>query len=176
MKNTIVSETDVLNATISWLKQNDWKISAISLPRGQKEIYLPQQKQEMILFLSNIQIDYTTIKFDHSGPDIIATKNNIKWHIECKGFSGEAKGATQRNNFDRALSSAVSYYDNEDLWIGLSLPNSYKKEVGKRISQSLRRKINLSIFFYDHETKTVEYIDPTVGQMEMQHGGSIKDF
>ena len=49
-------------------------------------------------------------KFVGSGPDIIAVSEREWWCVECKGV-GTGKPQTQRNNFDRALASVVSYYE-----------------------------------------------------------------
>ena len=44
------------------------------------------------------------------GPDLLGFSDHEWWAIECKR-SGAGKPQTQRNNFDRALASVVSYYD-----------------------------------------------------------------
>ena len=57
--------------------------------------------------------------------------------------------STVRNNFDRALASAASYYTQKDkLRLGLALPAEYIKFLKDRVPQALRMAINLWIFLY----------------------------
>ena len=43
-------------------------------------------------------------------PDVLAISEKEWWQVECKG-TGTGKPNTLRNNFDRALASVVSYYE-----------------------------------------------------------------
>jgi len=109
-----------------------------------------------------------------SGPDIIAISEKEYWQVECKG-TGSGKKQTQRNNFDRALSSVVSYYEddlfkldlpeefrNVSLFLGLALPDSieYQNELTRRVRQPLRKRLNLWILLYGLDSKTIRPISP----------------
>jgi len=87
-----------------------------------------------------------------SGPDIEAVSDDLYWKIECKGF-GTGKPQTHRNNFDRALASVVSYYeDRRPVALGLALPASqhYLQLLKTRAGKSLRTRLNLWVLLYDH--------------------------
>lgn len=109
----------------------------------------------------------------NSGADVLAINEKEWWHIECKG-AGSGKGQTQRNNFDRALSSVVSYYgeDSSKLpeqfkgtaqYLGLSLPvtDVYLRELSRRVRQPLRQTLNLWVLLYDLETKRIRNVEPS---------------
>ena len=49
-----------------------------------------------------------TPSFTGNGADILAISNTEWWAVECKG-AGAGTSQTQRNNFDRAVASVVSY-------------------------------------------------------------------
>ena len=113
------------------------------------------------------------LNFSNSGPDICAVSETEWWLVECKG-AGKGKKQTQRNNFDRALASVVCHYreDTEELpekyraakpVLGLALPNSpeYLNELENRISQSLRKVINLWILLYDPFADGIIPVKPT---------------
>lgn len=99
-----------------------------------------------------MRVNTGEISFNKSGPDIIAQKDNTIWRIECKGFGGEAAHSTDKNHFDRAVASAVSYYDQqENLRIGLALPVQYEtryRYIRNKIPLALRKAINLWILLY----------------------------
>ena len=97
-----------------------------------------------------------------NGPDIIAKKDGLIWKIECKGL-GEGVSQTLRNNFDRALSSTVSYYDQRNnLQIGLAMPrdSTYLGLIRSRIPQALREAINLWVILWNVEKKVIEAYSP----------------
>src|SRR2546426_3696293 len=48
-------------------------------------------------------------QFASSGPDFVGISSHEFWKLACKG-AGSGQPATQRNYFDRALASVVSYY------------------------------------------------------------------
>ena len=103
-------------------------------------------------------------EFVGSGPDIIAVSQREWWCVECKGV-GTGKPQTQRNNFDRALASVVSYYEDRPatpshldeyakdsrVFLGLALPASthYLKELERRVRSPLRQQLNLWILLYE---------------------------
>lgn len=161
-----ISEVDVLFATSLWLIKNDWQLDVISFPKGQV-ISSPDQLQFFKdSFESNAYTLPNTVKFLTNGPDIIASKGNIKWKIECKGYSN-ATSQTLRNNFDRALASCVTYFDdNTNLRLGLALPDYYKIDVQKRIPIALRTSLKLSIFLYNTKTQIVDHFEPDNRQLK----------
>ena len=134
-------------------------LSHISLSQKGQNINLSEDKLILKDNLYQAGIKCDAINFQSNGADIIAIKQNIIWKIECKGFSNSAE-STNRNNFDRALSSTVTYFDNNTTQLGISLPIYYKKDVYKRISKALRQAINLSIFYYDPNYNEIEHIAP----------------
>ena len=82
--------------------------------------------------------------FVRSGPDIVAVSEKEWWRVECKGIKENNKTQTHRNNFDRALASVVSYYEDrpdippewngwakDGVFLGLALPASehYLKQL-----------------------------------------------
>ena len=103
-------------------------------------------------------------EFTGSGQDIIAVSEKEWWCVECKGV-GTGKPQTQRNNFDRALASVVSYYEDRPdtpsqwdeyvkdsrVFLGLALPAStqYLKELERRVRSPLRQRLNLWILLYE---------------------------
>jgi hypothetical protein len=89
------------------------------------------------------------------GPDIEAVCGDEVWKIECKGL-GNVTPQTLKNNFDRAIASAVSYYrKKEGLRIGLALPEAYIAHMRERLPQALREAINLWIFLYITDDEVV---------------------
>ncbi len=95
---------------------------------------------------------------------MVARLGDIEWRIECKG-AGKGQPATQRNNFDRALASAVSYYTKDDgsLRIGLAIPLAERflhEVVRGRVPGALMRRLNLRVLIANVETGDVVEIDP----------------
>jgi hypothetical protein len=162
MVDVTVPEIDILISACTLLYSQGWLIKCISIARGQG-INSLDDRNKLHDKLSELQISYKDIEFVHNGPDIIALKDSIIWKIECKGI-GQGKSQTLRNNFDRSLSSAVSYYDKPDnLQLGLALPRSapYISLIESKIPQALRRAINLWLLLYNIEEKTMDTYDPT---------------
>jgi len=56
--------------------------------------------------------------------------------------------ATLKNNFDRAVASAVSYYDRKGIRVGLALPEEYRKHVARKLPRALREALNMWLFLY----------------------------
>lgn len=155
-----IGEVDVLYATSVWLIKNDWRLDTISFPKGQ-EIELNDQYQ---FFKDSLEADSLvippTVTIRTNGPDIIATKGIIKWKIECKGYS-KGKPPTLRSNFDRALASCVTYFDdNTNVKLGLAIPDYYKTDVQKRVPIALRTALKMSIFLYNTTTQVVDHFEP----------------
>ncbi len=113
--------------------------------------------------------------FSASGADIEGISEKEWWRIECKG-SGSGTSQTQRNNFDRALASVVTYFElppytllsnseevkNAKLFLGLALPASphYLRELKQRVRPSLRMHLNLWILLYDPVLESVKDFAP----------------
>lgn len=111
-------------------------MNSISIPRGQG--YTNDIKSNIEGQLRNIGYD-KKINYSPKGADIIAENQDEIWKVECKGLGSGAEG-TLRTNFDRALASVVTYFDNEDKkqFLALAIPNSlfYLQQLS-RISKPL---------------------------------------
>jgi len=115
------------------------------------------------------------LRLASSGPDFVGISLHEFWQLECKG-AGSGVQATQRNNFDRALASVVSYYVDslptipDDLAVlrgavphlGLALPAmpDYLRELRRRVRQPLRRRLNLWVLLYEPEYKAIRAVTP----------------
>jgi len=162
----IVPETEVLMATIIFLIKRGAQPIQISVPRG-KGINTHKAQHKISDAFKSIGHQATFISY---GPDIIAASQNEWWKIECKG-AGSGKKQTQRNNFDRALSSVVSYYEdkpptqfpNAKLFLGLSLPSTsdYLSLLEKKVRTPLRMKLNLWILLYNSNSNSIRSISPS---------------
>lgn len=169
VNSLIIPETDILIATVVYLVERGLNPYQFSIPRG-KGIDTDSTKSKLEKAFNNIGISPV---FSNSGADVLAINEKEWWHIECKG-AGSGKEQTQRNNFDRALSSVVSYYgeDNSKLpvrfkgtgqYLGLSLPATdvYLRELSRRVRQPLRQTLNLWVLLYDLETKKIRNVAPS---------------
>ncbi len=174
-----VPEIDVLVAVVDFLMSRDVKPYQFSAPRGagiDSESVRSQLYSKVDKWIVNGQdIPFT---FSNQGPDIVGISEVEWWQIECKG-SGEGKPQTQRNNFDRALASVVSYYcekpeelpsrythySNARPYLGLALPASpaYLNELKRRVRQPLRKILNLWVLLYDPESKRIRAVSPDDG-------------
>ena len=87
------------------------------------------------------------VVFNHNGPDIVASARGITWKFECKGF-GTGKNSTHKNHFDRAIASAVSYFDSPDTRLGLALADDYFGDHAftDRLPRALRVATSLYVF------------------------------
>ena len=164
-----IQEGAVLLATIRFLigrKAIPYQVSVAS-GRG---IDAEPTKSEVRRIFAEISFEPT---FKGVGPDVVAVSKDEWWQVECKGV-GTGKPQTQRNNFDRALASVVSNYDDapEGLpnwaegaspFLGLALPASttYLSELRRRVRPPLRRQLNLWVLLYDSSTKTIHAVSPT---------------
>lgn len=169
MKNSqIVQETDVLIATIVYLVQRGVQPYQFSIPRG-KGIDTESAKRRISDAFKAIE---PQPRFSNEGADIVAISEKEWWHIECKG-AGSGKAQTQRNNFDRALASVVSYFGEDknslpeqfhdaEQYLGLALPTSphYLKELKRRIRKPLRERLNLWVLLYDPQSDSMRSIPP----------------
>ena len=87
------------------------------------------------------------MQFSNEGPDIIARHGDGLWRIECKSLGNVAR-ETLKNQFDRAVASAVSYYDQKGMRVGLALPAEYRMHIMQKLPRALKEAINLWIFLY----------------------------
>jgi hypothetical protein len=165
-----VHETDVLIATADWLHRNGWSIRIVS-PGGPGNKHAREERVRLAFKERGVPFRETStsvpeivegIGFVTRGPDIVAKKDSDRWKTECKG-RGTGKPPTLRNNLDRALASAVSYYDqSENLQVGLALPagDTEMDYLRTRVPSALRRKLNLWVFLYDSKRDAVNAIQP----------------
>ncbi len=154
----MISEGDVLLATTRYLIQERKVLPyRFSVATG-KDVDHSSIKEEIRKLFGPTGREP---KFSGHGPDIVAVSEHEWWCIECKG-TGTGKPSTQRNNFDRALASVVSYYEDNPrtlfrlakdarVFLGLALPASpqYLKELERRVRSPLRRQLNLWILLYE---------------------------
>ncbi len=102
----INSEIEILRATTVFLINRGVTPYQFSLAHGQGSDSAAFQK----LLTDALKQVGIQSKFYTTGPDICGISAKEFWQIECKS-SGSGKSQTQRNNFDRALASVVSYFD-----------------------------------------------------------------
>lgn len=112
-------------------------------------------------------------RFSGNGADILAISDTEWWIVECKG-SGTGQPQTQRNNFDRALASVVSYFEdqpqgvadeqkNRSVCLGLALPGTraYLNELQRRVRSALRRRLNLWVLLYEPTSRKIRAVSPS---------------
>jgi hypothetical protein len=104
----LVPEIDVLIATSMWLWRKQCSHFRFSVARGHG-IDASADKARLLKTLNSAGVPSTECSFVPVGPDIQAISQTRFWQVECKG-AGRGKPTTQRNNFDRAIASVVSYY------------------------------------------------------------------
>lgn len=150
---TLYSELDILISTAIWVVQNGWELEAISIPRGARRPSVEAMKEEVRKAFQSKNIKFAYELFKPMGPDIVARSDEVIWKIECKGL-GKGKPQTIRNNFDRAVASAVSYFDTPGTRIGIALANDYlwAFDFGPRLPRTLRETINLWVFLLENGT------------------------
>ncbi len=171
---TVTPEIDVLLAVSVWLRQRKILPYQFSIAHG-KDIDMAAAKARLNAFLDGEGIPTELRSFVGDGADITGISGSEYWQIECKG-AGTGKPATQRNNFDRALSSVVSYYTEsapdfgKELAafsharpvLGLALPETsyYMSELRRRVRKPLRKALNLWVLLYNPSTGGVRGIGP----------------
>lgn len=163
-----IPEGEVLLSTLRFLLRRKVVPFQVSVPTGQG-IDTNQIRNEVKGIFANVDFNPALVG---GGPDVIAISENEYWIVECKG-AGKGQPSTQRNNFDRALASTVSYYEdspsnapdwakNSTIFLGLALPNSkhYMKELKRRVRMPLRKRLNLWILLYDSASKQIKELSP----------------
>lgn len=142
-----IPENDVLIAVAKWLHANGWQIKKVSMARGQ-QIDQAEERKKLRSNFESIGIAIDGLRFTPQGADIEATSGADIWKIECKGM-GDVKPQTLKNNFDRAVASAVSYYDNsKGLRLGLALPFEYSRLTKDKLPLPLRMALSLWVLLY----------------------------
>ena len=166
----VVPEIDVLIGVVRWLWAQRTLPVQFSIATGQG-INAQQNRQELERALEALDIPDNLRKYKYfsgTGPDVEAFSATVYWRIECKG-AGAGKSSTQRNNFDRALASVVSYYEDtlpdwpdHELRLGLALPNTsiFLGLLKSRVRQPLRKQLNLSVLLYQIDDEGVISIRP----------------
>jgi len=168
----IIPEIDVLVATVAFLRERGVTCYGISVPRGKGIDKSAAESSAWAALGNDIPHVYP---FSSEGADIIGISATEWWKIECKG-SGTGKSQTQRNNFDRALASVVSYYCEKPVglpqryvhysgarpYLGLALPASpaYLNELKRRVRQPLRKVLNLWVLLYEPTSETIRAVSP----------------
>ena len=173
-QSKIVGEIEVLDATFKYLLSRKVLPYQFSVPRG-KGINYKADLERILEPYKKGGIQEPIISIE--GADIAAISRTEWWQVECKG-TGSGKKQTQRNNFDRALASVVSYYEDDPSddrlglpegykkaqpFLGLALPdsNEYLNELTRRVRRPLRQKLNLWILLYESDTELIRSISPT---------------
>jgi hypothetical protein len=150
---TLTSELEVLIATALWLVKNGWSVEAISVAKGRGLPPVDQQKEEIRRAFAADNMTFDEKIFRPRGPDITASSHDGMWKIECKGL-GEGRAQTHRNNFDRAVASVMSYFDNPQTRLGLALANDYLwiYNFSERLPLTLRQATNLWVLLLENGT------------------------
>ena len=169
MSFPIIEESKVLTATTDFLIKRGVLPYQFSVARG-KGI----NATETLAYLSGrFRAVGFSPQFTPGGADIEAFSEKEWWRVECKG-SGTGTSQTQRTNFDRALASVVTYFEepsnslgvdyaNVRLFLGLALPASpaYLRELTRRVRIPLRKQLNLWVLLYDPSSGSVRAVEPT---------------
>lgn len=165
----IIREGDILVAATVFLVQRGLVPYQFSVAAGRGLNNTDTIKRLRDAFAS---IGHPSPDFTGNGADILAVSEEEWWAIECKG-SGAGQPQTQRNNFDRALASVVSYYEekprglpanfaNATVFIGLALPatKAYLNELRRRVRTPLRKRLNLWVLLYQPDSKLIRAVSP----------------
>ena len=169
MSFPVVEESKVLIASVVYLMGRGALPYRFSVARG-KGI----NTSEIITALSKpFESAGLNPQFSSEGADIEALSETEWWRVECKG-TGTGTSQTQRNNFDRALASVVTYfeeppfplpahYSNAQLFLGLALSASpdYLRELRRRVRAPLRKHLNLWVMLYDPSSSSVKAVAPS---------------
>lgn len=165
---TVVAEPDVLIATTVFLIERGAVPYQFSVAAG-KGI-------DTAGAIERLNKAYAAVgrspRFLGNGADILALSDTEWWIVECKG-SGAGQPQTQRNNFDRALASVVSYFEEEPqelpeirknvrVCLGLALPatRAYLNELQRRVRLPLRRRLNLWVLLYELASQKIRAVAP----------------
>lgn len=163
MESQYVPEVNVLIAVVRYLHLEGWTIESLSVAHG-VGIDSVNSKNKVKDELAKLGIEWNSVRLVSTGEDIRAKKGSILWRIECKGLAESMKPSTTRNQFDRALASVVSYYDQtHGLQLGLALPEEYFKHIKVRLPQALRIALSLWVLLYVSADNEVVAFAPDEG-------------
>ena len=178
----VVPEIDVLIGCSLWLHRRGLLPLSFSIASGHG-IDLGTDKQRLLHALDGAGIATSMIDFRPDGPDVTAISSSEFWQVECKG-AGQGKQSTQRNNFDRALASAVTYFVNQSPqfpgelsilndavpFLGLALPatRNYLDQLRRRLGTPLRKRLNLWVLLYDLKSDTIISVSPEESYPQLQ--------
>jgi hypothetical protein len=164
----VISEPDVLIATTLFLVERGVSPYQFSVAAG-KGIDTAGATDRLNKAFAAIG---RSPRFVGNGADILGVSDAEWWIIECKG-SGTGQPSTQRNNFDRALASVVSYFEeqpqgvsdeqkNLKVCLGLALPatRAYLNELQRRVRPPLRKKLNLWVLLYEPTSRKIRAVSP----------------
>lgn len=165
---TVVSESDVLIATTVFLIERGAVPYQFSMAAG-KGIDTSGATERLNKAFAAVG---RTPRFSGNGADVLALSDTEWWVVECKG-SGAGQPQTQRNNFDRALASVVSYFEeqpqglpenrnNLKICLGLALPatRAYLNELQRRVRSPLRRRLNIWVLLYELASQKILAVAP----------------
>lgn len=171
---TVVPEIDVLVGASLWLYRRKLLPYQFSVARG-RGIDGAVNKEHLRTKLADAGLPLDFLSFTGAGPDVVAISKTEWWQVECKGI-GTGTSQTQRNNFDRALASVVSYYGAplpklpEELHalaqaqphLGLAIPagRNYLRELNRRVRAPLRQRLNLWVLLYEPSSGEVRAVSP----------------
>jgi hypothetical protein len=168
--SSTVPELDILLGVARWLVGRGAMPRTISLAAGSAAgKYADRQRLEAGLAALGLPPDSWHRSSD--GPDIVALGRGELWLVECKG-AGAGTSQTQRNNFDRALASAVSYYGytpygvngpevkRRMIALGLAATTNYTRELKRRVRRELRTRLDMWVFLLDPSTVELSAIAP----------------
>ena len=178
-----IPEIDVLIPTALWLRDRGATPIQVSVASGRGiDTHADTTRLREALFAAGQEHLLTT----KTGPDVIALSKTELWQVECKG-AGTGTKQTQRNNFDRALASTVSYFsaDSADVKnlsgdlrtvlrvmikeepklqfrLGLALPATpiYLDELRRRVAKPLRKQLDLWILLLDLQDRSIRAVPP----------------
>ncbi len=172
--NTIIPEIDVLVAASLWLYRRKLLPYQFSVAHG-RGIIGAVNKEHLRAKLESVGLPLDLMSFTAEGPDVVAVAKTEWWQVECKGV-GTGKSQTQRNNFDRALASVVSYYgaplpelpeefhalSEAQPHLGLAIPaaRGYLRELNRRVRAPLRQRLNLWVLLYEPSSGEIRAVSP----------------
>ena len=173
-KQPTVPEIDILIGCSLWLCRRGALPLAFSIASGHG-IDANRDRQRLLDALDKAGFSNSMAQFRPDGPDVTAVSKSEFWQVECKG-AGEGKQSTQRNNFDRALSSTVTYFTDRSPrfsgelsilnsatpFLGLALPatREYLDQLQRRVRSPLRKRLNLWVSLYDLKSLTITAVSP----------------
>ena len=169
MTHSPVKETEIIRAVASFLIHRGALPYRFSVPRG-KGMNTGETTDYLRQWFGKAGFEP---EFSSQGADVEALSDTEWWRIECKGI-GSGKSPTHRNNFDRALASVVTYFEeppyplgeknqNVQLCLGLAVPTSptFLHQINRRVRSPLRKRLNLWILLCEQPSGVVKAVSPS---------------